>query len=257
MDLGLKGRVAIVTGASRGIGRAIALALAREGCRLAVCARGAPGLEEAAAAYRAAGAEAVLPVVADMMAAEDIDRLFDATLARWGRLDVLVANVGKGSRDAFLDLAEEEWRASFELNFFSTLRCARRAAPVMVQQGSGAMVFIASIYGREAGGASPYNAAKAAVISLTKSMGRELARSGVRVNSVAPGSVLFPGGSWERRVQADPKGMARLVDWEIARGQFGGPEEVASVVAFLCSDRASHVTASCWNVDGGQSRSLA
>lgn len=256
MDLGLRGKIALVTGASRGIGRAIALAFAQEGCRLAICARGGAALDEAAAAYRAAGAADVLPVVADVTVAEDIDRLFDAVLARWGRLDILVTNVGKGSREAFLDLSEEEWRASFELNFFSTLRCARRAAPLMVQQRSGAMVFVASIYGREAGGTSPYNAAKAAVISLAKSMGRELARYGVRVNSVAPGSIIFPGGSWERRLHADPEGIARFVEWEIARGQFGSPEEVASVVAFLCSDRASHVMASCWNVDGGQSRSL-
>jgi 3-oxoacyl-[acyl-carrier protein] reductase len=121
---------------------------------------------------------------------------------------------------------------------------------------SGVILTISSIYGREWGGAVSYNAAKAALIAFTKSLARELVPHGVRVNSIAPGSVLFEGGSWARRQAAEPERIARFVEAELPRGSFGAPEEIAEVAAFLCSPRASLVVGACLNVDGGQSRSL-
>jgi len=126
----------------------------------------------------------------------------------------------------------------------------------MRARGGGVIVMIASIYGRESGGRMTYNAAKAAEISLAKSMARELAPDNIRVNSVAPGSILFPGGSWYRRQQQDPEGIADFVRRELPFGRFGRPEEVGAVVAFLCSSRASWISGASVTVDGCQSRSL-
>jgi 3-oxoacyl-[acyl-carrier protein] reductase len=128
----------------------------------------------------------------------------------------------------------------------------------MKKRKSGSIIFIASIFGRESGGRnlSIYNATKSALISLSKVMATELARDGIRVNSVAPGSIRFPGGSWDKRCLADPKGMAAFIENELPLGRFGTVEEIANVVCFLASEKASLVTGACLNVDGGQSRSL-
>lgn len=253
MDLGLKGKVAIVTGSSRGIGRAIALGLADEGCRVVVTARNQEELQRAAEDVRARGAD-VLAVPADVTTPEGVERVVRETLEVFGRVDVLVNNVG-GSRGAqLMDTSEEQFRETLDLNLFPAIRFSHTVVPHMKEQGEGAIVNISSIYGKEAGGTVAYNVAKAAEISLTKQMARELAPFHIRVNSVAPGSILFPGGSWERRIQADPVALADFERREMPFG-FGRPEDVANVVVFLASDRARHVSGACWVVDGVQSRS--
>ncbi|MCL4465618.1 MAG: SDR family oxidoreductase [Chloroflexi bacterium] len=253
MDLGISGKVAIVTGSSRGIGRAIALGLADEGCRVVVTARNQEELQRAAEDVRARGAE-VLAVAADVTTLEGVERVVREALEAFGRVDVLVNNVG-GSRGAqLMDTSEEQFRETLDLNLFPAIRFSRAVVPHMKEQGGGAIVSISSIYGKEAGGTAAYNVAKAAEISLTKQMARELAPFHIRVNSVAPGSILFPGGSWERRIQADPAGLAEFERLEMPFG-FGKPEDVANVVVFLVSERARHVSGACWVVDGVQSRS--
>lgn len=255
MDLGLAGKVALVTGGSRGIGRSIALALAEEGCRLAICARGAERLQTTADELRGKGAE-VLALVLDATVATDRQRLYEGVIERFGQLDVLVNNVGGGGAATFLETTEEQWQAAFDLTLWPAVHLVRLAAPGMQRQGGGSIIMISSIYGREWGGRPAYMTVKAAEISLAKSLARELAPANVRVNSVAPGSILFPGGSWDRRCQDDPEGMAQFVKSDMPLGRFGRPEEVASVVAFLASERASLMVGACVNVDGGQSRSL-
>ena len=253
MDLGISGKVAIVTGSSRGIGRAIALGLADESCRVVVTARNQKELRRAAEDVRARGAE-VLAVAADVTTLEGVERVVREALEAFGRVDVLVNNVG-GSRGAqLMDTSEEQFRETLDLNLFPAIRFSRAVVPHMKEQGGGAIVSISSIYGKEAGGTAAYNVAKAAEISLTKQMARELAPFHIRVNSVAPGSILFPGGSWERRIQADPAGLAEFERLEMPFG-FGKPEDVANVVVFLVSERARHVSGACWVVDGVQSRS--
>ncbi|MBM4419080.1 MAG: SDR family oxidoreductase [Chloroflexi bacterium] len=254
MDLGLSGRVAVVTGSSRGIGRAIARGLALEGCRVTVCARNGEDVDATVRAIRAEGGT-VLGVVADLTSAEGVQGALDATIKAHGPIDILVNNVG-GSRGATTwEATDADWETVFALNLTPAIRASRAVVPEMIARRRGAIVFISSIYGRESGGPVTYNAVKAAELATAKQMARQLAPHGVRVNAVAPGSVVFPGGSWQRRIDVDPEAMRRFVAADLPMGRFGSPEEIASVVTFLCSDRASLVTGACINVDGGQSRS--
>ena len=259
MDLALKDKVALVTGASRGIGRAIALALGAEGAGVVMCARNAADLEAAVgeARGRAGGVEsAALGVTADVTTPAGVAAVVDAAVAAYGGLDIVVNNVGgSGARD-FAGTDDADLQAVLERNLFPALRVSRAALPHLRGRGGGVIVMIASIYGRESGGGPSYNVAKAAEISLAKAMARDLAKDGIRVVSVAPGSVLFPGGGWERRQQTDPAGIAAFVEREIPFGRFGRPEEIGDVVAFLCSPRASWITGACVPVDGGQGRAF-
>jgi 3-oxoacyl-[acyl-carrier protein] reductase len=250
MDLGLQDRVAVVTGGTRGIGRAICLGLAAEGCNVVFCARGEAGIRETEEALKRLGVSAV-GFVADVSRPGDVESLVEETAHRFGRLDVLVNNVG-GARPVDEDSA---WQAAFDINVLAPVRASRSALPHMRATGGGSIIHIASIWGRESGGAITYNAVKAALISHAKNLALQVASENIRVNSVAPGSTLFPGGSWARRVEADPEGMKRFVEQNIAAGRFGTAEEIANVVVFLASPRASWVTGACINVDGGQTRS--
>ncbi|MBI2887123.1 MAG: SDR family oxidoreductase [Chloroflexi bacterium] len=253
MDLGLKGQVALVTGGSRGIGREVALALAAEGCNVAICARGWEALEQTAAEARALGVQA-LAVAADMTSAQEIQRVVEETVARFETVHVLVNNVG-GSRGGPAP-SDEEWQATLDLNLYAAIRATRLVLPLMKQQSYGRIVNVSSIYGREAGGNPTYNAAKASLISFSKTLALQVAPLGITVNSLCPGSILFPGGGWARRVEQDPEAMAQFVKRDMPMGRFGRVEEVAAVAVFLASRQASLLTGAAVNVDGGQSRSL-
>jgi 3-oxoacyl-[acyl-carrier protein] reductase len=249
VDLGLNGQVALITGASRGIGRAIALTLASEGCDVALIARGADALSDTARDVSALGTRA-MPIVADITSSDDVARMVAGTVETLGRVDILINNAGGSAPDD-----DEGWQHAFSVNIEAAARATRAVVPHMRAQGGGCILHVASIWGREAGGGIPYNAMKAAMISHAKNSALALASDNIRVNSVAPGSIYFSGGSWGRRVEEDPEGMNTFVRENIAMGRFGTPEEVASVVAFICSPRASWVTGACINIDGGQTKS--
>jgi 3-oxoacyl-[acyl-carrier protein] reductase len=258
MDLQLQDRIAVVTGSSRGLGLASAAALVQEGCRVAICARGEGALAEAAKklAGLAGAPDRVLPVRADVSTEEGVEAVVAATVRAFGGLDVLVNNVGLARGSTIVDTSDEEWREAFDQTLYPAIRASRLAVPHMRRRGGGVIVMIASIWGRESGGRMTYNAVKAAEISLAKSLAQQLARDNIRVNSVAPGSILFPGGSWHRRQLEDPAGIADFVSRELPFGRFGRPEEVGAVVAFLASPRASWISGASVPVDGCQSRSL-
>ena len=259
MDLGLNDRVAIVTGASQGLGKGIAASLAREGCHVAICARGEEQLNEAAAAIETAGDGAeVLAIPMDVTTPENATRLVEETAAHFGQLDIYVGNVGGNRRGAFAELSDEDWNDILNLNLMSHVRVSRAAIPHMKAAGGGSICYISSIFGRELGGAglSLYNTTKSALISLSKVMAQELTPEGIRVNSVAPGSIRFDGGSWDRRMKEQPEKMEQFIAENLPIGRFGRVEEIGDTVAFLSSERASLITGACLNVDGGQSHSL-
>lgn len=252
MDLGLSDKVAVVTGSSRGLGLASARALVDEGCRVTICARGAQALERAA---RELG-ERALAVRADVSTPDGMASVIAKTVDAFGGVDILVNSVGRAGGGTIVDATDGDWQAAFDETLYPAIRASRLAVPFMRARAGGVILMIASIWGRESGGRMTYNAVKAAEISLAKSMAQQLAKDNIRVNSVCPGSISFPGGSWWQRQQEDPEGMAEFVRRELPFGRFGRAEEVGAVVAFLASPRASWISGAAITVDGCQSRSL-
>jgi 3-oxoacyl-[acyl-carrier protein] reductase len=257
MDLGLTDKVAVVTGSSRGLGLASARSLVAESCRVVLCARGEETLAEAALEVEAAARRPnmVATVQADVSTLAGIELVIARAVETFGGLDILVNNVGRAAGSDLLGTTDAEWQAAFDETLFPAIRASRLAVPHMKQRGGGSIVMIASIYGREAGGRMTYNAVKAAEISLAKALAGQLAPANIRVNSVAPGSIMFAGGSWHRRQQTDPQGIAEMIKRELPFGRFGRPEEVGQIVAFLASPRASWISGASIVVDGCQSRS--
>ena len=257
MDLGLGGHVALVTGSSRGLGYASARSLAREGCAVCLTGRRTDALDAAASrlAAEAGDSSRVHAVPADLATEEGIDAAIDGAISRFGRLDILVNNIGIGRGAGLLDTPDSEWQTAIDQTLYPAIRASRRAVPHMRARGHGVVIMIASIWGRESGGRMVYNAVKAAEISLAKSMAQQLAADNIRVLSVAPGSILFEGGSWWQRQRDDPDGIADFVRRELPFGRFGRDDEVGDVVAFLASPRASWISGACIPIDGCQSRS--
>ena len=253
MDLGLTGKIAMVTGASRGLGRAMAHALADEGMHVSICARTKVTLDDAVAALTETGS--AMGFVGDMTKPEDAQRWVDETVKKFGGIDVLVNNAGSARPGALAELPESAWQEQFDLNLFAPIRLARICAPHMEKRGGGSIINIGSIYGRESGGPLTYNASKAAMISFTKMLARELAPKRIRVNTVAPGSIIYPGGVWETAFKQNPAFEKDFIAHDFPAGRLGYPEEVAYAVLMLASPRASWITGACIPVDGAQGRS--
>ena len=252
MDLLLRDRVALVTGSSRGIGLAIARALCEEGCRVALNARGRAGLAAAAAGLTGTSSAHV----ADVTSADGARALIADVVQRWGRIDVLVCNVGSGASVPPGQETEAEWWRMLELNLMAAMNAIAAARPHMANAGGDrAIVCISSICGLAALGAPvTYAAAKAALNAAVRGLARPLAAEGVRINAIAPGNILFEGGTWANKLAAAPEAVADMLAREVALNRLGTPEEIAHLVAFLASPRSSFITGSIVVADGGQLR---
>ena len=252
MDLALAGRRALVTGGTRGLGRAIAERLVEEGCAVALCARTPEAVERTLADLRARGATASGSAV-DVTDADDLTAFVQASAERLGGLDLLVANAGGAAGGpALADSSADDWRTTLDLNVVHAAVAVRAALPALTTSDAASVVVISSVSGSRPQPRPQYAAAKAAEISLAASLARELGPHGIRVNTVSPGSVLFEGGSWARRRDADPEAFAEFVRREFPLGRLGSPQEIADVAAFLLSPRASWVSGTDVVVDGAQ-----
>jgi len=264
MNLGLRGKVGIVCGASAGLGRAAAAALAREGASIVVCSRDRKRIAEAAAGMRRTAAKGVevVPMVADMSNAADIGRLVKATVKRFGRVDILVSNAGGPPVAAFPDLSDEAWERGTHLTLMSTVRCIRAVIPYMKKRGWGRIVTITSIAARQ-----PINdlvissSIRPGLLGLTKVLGNQYSADGICINAVAPGFILTDRQKEIGAARAKAKGITfeeylKESAREIPLGRLGRPEELADVIAFLCSERASYVTGTTITVDGGLARGI-
>lgn len=249
MDLQLKGKKVLITGGSKGIGKGIAQAFLSEGAVVSIVARGRETLETAQLEL---GGVSIYE--ADLMKEEDRRRLFHTYIEEHGHIDILINNAGGSNGSSAAATKMELFHEAMELNYFSAVHLSKMAVEEMKRRESGSIVNITSIFGRESGGKVTYNNAKAALISFTKSLADEVISYGIRVNSVAPGSILHPTGNWRKRLDEHPEKIEQFVKDEIPAGRFGTVEEVANVVLFLASEKASWVVGASVNVDGGQSR---
>lgn len=258
MDLGLKDKVAFIAGSSRGIGKAIAEGFAREGTRVVITGRDKESLQitlkELQGKY---SPQIILGFPGNLGDPETLRNFLDQTISAFGKIDIVIGNIGTGRGKLGYDLPDSEWDRLLDLNLMINIRIARETIPYLMRNGCGSIIFTASIAGLETLGAPiAYEAAKAALIASCKNMSRQLAPYNIRVNCVAPGNIMFPGSTWDLKLRENEESTMDYITTQVPLKRFGTPEEIASIVVFLASERASFVTGSCIIADGGQTRSF-
>ncbi len=261
MELGLTGKVAIVGGSSRGIGKAIALALAQEGCDVVICARGEADLKATAGEIRSQTGTRVLPLVCDMSSYDDIQRLVHETADTFGRIDIVVNNAGGPPVGTFDDFAEEEWQKAVDQNFLSAVRTIREALPYLRRQG-GRVINITSVTVKQ-----PIdrlilsNAVRLGVVGMAKTLSREVAKDGITVNNVCPGNIATQRllSLFEARAQREGRPFQEVLEEEKSgtpTGSLGEPADIAALVVFLASEKARYISGATIQVDGGSTTAV-
>ena len=251
MDLGLKGKKALITGGSRGLGRAAAMSLAREGCDVAIVARTPETLEETASEIREIGVN-VRAVRADVTDPDDVRRMVAEASAGMGGLDILIANAGGSQGGGLMEASDDDWQFTLDVNLMHAVRTIRAITPFFTDRGGGAIVVVSSVTGMTPSVPVQYGVAKAAEIYLASALAMELAQHNIRINAIAPGSIMFEGGGWAKRLEENPEAMQRFQHEQFPFKRLGKPEEIGDVIAFLASTRASWITGATISVDGGQ-----
>ena len=256
MDLGLKNKVVFVAGSSRGIGRAIVEGFSKEGARVVVTGRDETSLQTTAEELKMQyGHDNVLGLSGDLSDINRIKSHLDKTITTFGKLDIVIANIGNGRGKPGYNLPDSEWERFLNINLITNVRIVREAIPYLIRNQGGSIIFTASIAGLETLGAPvAYEAAKAALISTAKNLSYELAQYNIRVNCVAPGNILFPGSTWDLKLKESEEATMNYIKTNVPLKRLGIPEEIANVIVFLASDRASFVTGACVVADGGQTR---
>lgn len=258
MDLGLKDKVVLVTGSSRGIGRTIASSFLLEGARVIITGRDGSTLNETLGEFlNQYGAEFVCAYQGDLTNLDDIAKCVNLSVRKFNRIDILIANIGTGKSKYGLVADLSEWERMLKLNLMGSINIVREVAPLMKQNGGGSIVFISSIAGCEVLGAPlTYSVAKSGLISASKNLSHILAKDNIRVNTVAPGNIFWKGGRWEEIIKENPDIIENYIKKNVPMQRFGKPGEVADAVLFLVSERASFITGACLVVDGGETRFL-
>ena len=252
MDLELKGKNALVTGSSKGIGYAIASQLHEEGCNVTINGRNKKSLESSISPFN----ERMNYCIADVTDQIDCKKLIDNTIDHWGSIDLLVCNVGNGNSVQTGNENLEEWKKVFLNNLFSTtnvIEAVRKSSSDCPKS----IVCISSIAGVESTGAPvTYSVAKSAINSYVKNISKHLTKSGIRINAVAPGNIMSESSVWKEKFSENPKDVKTMLKKEVAMGRFGTPEEISNLVVFLCSEKSSFITGSTFIVDGGQTKGV-
>jgi 3-oxoacyl-[acyl-carrier protein] reductase len=259
MDLNLDNQVVFVAGSSRGIGKAIASSLLAEGACVVLTGRDEASLRSTENELSIpANQNRILTICGNFADATTIADAYARTVQHFGKIDHLVANLGTGSGKPGWDQSAEEWQRLFEVNFFASTRLTQAVLPhLLSNENGGSVLFISSIVAIEATPAPlPYSAAKAALVNYSKNLARMLGPQKVRVNTIAPGNILFPGGSWERHLNTRREAVETMLQTEVPQRRFGTPDEIASLATYLCSSRAAFATGGCYVVDGGQTRTV-
>ncbi|MBZ5723466.1 MAG: SDR family oxidoreductase [Acidobacteriia bacterium] len=255
MDLGLRDQVVFVAGSSRGIGKGIASVFLEEGARVVLTGRDTTALSSACAELSNGRADRVMTFHGDLVEVATIQEAYRQVRMQWGDVHTLVCNIGSGTAANGWQITASDWDAAFAMNLWASIRLVEVFLPEMIEARHGNIIFISSITGLESLGAPlQYGAAKAALEHYSKDLSRRVARDGIRVNTVAPGNILFPGGSWQRKLDVDSAATLSMIAAEVPMGRFGRPEDIGAAVAFLASDRASFITGACIVADGGQTR---
>ncbi len=258
MDLKLKDKVVLVTGSSRGLGLGIIEVFLQEDAKIIVTGRHKEEINEVVKnLIKIYPEERIKSFCGDLTKFKNIKNCVDFTLKNFGRIDILIANLGSGKGTIDWDISENDWNNMMEINFYGARRIVNEVVPYMIKQNNGSIVFISSIAGIEVIGAPiHYSVAKAALKAYSKNLSKKLARNNIRVNTVCPGNIFFEGGTWDIKLKENKEKVLEMINNVVPLNRFASPEEIANVVVFVSSEKSSFLTGSCITVDGGQTVSV-